>query len=452
MLVPVLTSANAFETRTYPEFAQILAVQPRGEGGFGIAGLFRAAIEEAGAAAGSSNFRGLAVDGGGNVAMIGYSVEAKDMPPRSLIELRTGAPTCEPDAKKIDEISAALVARTKLKYTACAKPDRPARFKVGNGAKDVAVVIRPQIGDVDAFLTRSGEILDASLNTMQRPEILLLPAAGRDLEVTVSSNTPSASFEISVVSFAPAKAPPARRPGPGASPPPDDDPQDVDDAAATPWAAIAFQSLGYDLLGPTRREEPTRGDEQPARTDDSASRIIHRRAIMAFQVAEGFPVTGKLSAPQVERLLASAARQTDLEARKAAAIARDVASRSGAVTFDEPRDPLRSMTAGIYNGRVFGVGQLQFGGVFEGEWLDGLETGSSQRPGLGVLRLTNECSIALRNVEAAAAYGLPALLEKSLGVMRQGNRITFAGELSRLIPENERGKEIQPAWLCAARR
>lgn len=64
---------------------------------------------------------------------------------------------------------------------------------------------------------------------------------------------------------------------------------------------------GYDLLGPTRREEPTRGDEPPAPTADNTSRIIHRQAIMAFQAAEGFLVTGKLSVPQ---LLANAARQT----------------------------------------------------------------------------------------------------------------------------------------------
>src|SRR5262249_33936731 len=140
-----------------------------------------AAIEEAGG--GISSFRAVAVDAAGNIAMAGDTREGRDRPQRGLVGLRVVGEACAPDARRIEEISAALVARAKERHTACARPDRPARFRIGAGGKDLVVVVRPLVGDVDAFLMRGNEILDTSLNGMWRPEILLLPATGRDVEV-----------------------------------------------------------------------------------------------------------------------------------------------------------------------------------------------------------------------------------------------------------------------------
>ena len=271
--------------------------------------------------------------------------------------------TCQPDSRKDDQISAALTKRAKGVHSSCATPARPARFKIGDGGTDLAIIVRPTTGDLDAFLMKGTKIIDASLNAKQRPEVLLLPSE-RDLEVVVVANASVTGFEISVTNVPTASVRPQRQSTPASVPAnvqsdPSDDPQ----------AAPALGVLGFDLLGPA--------DAEP----DSG--IVHRRAIMAFQVAEKFPVTGKLLATQLNRLVQSAALQIDRDAVNAVAVARDVAARSVEIQFQDENGALRSIKSGVRNGRVFGVGELQFGGLFEGEWLDSAEANSGQRPFLG---------------------------------------------------------------------
>jgi hypothetical protein len=122
------------------------------------------------------------------------------------------------------------------------------------------------------------------------------------------------------------------------------------------------------------------------------------------------------------------------------------------VDFTDTSGGLRSIKTGIYNGRVFGAGEFVFGGAFEGEWLDGAEVGSSQRPLLGFLWLSNNCSISLRNLDGVYATALAGLLEKSLGVRRQNNRVTFSGQLAELVRRSPDENDISPTTVCTPMR
>jgi hypothetical protein len=363
-----------------------------------------------------------------NSPMIAAFLDVNAGPLWQFAQVRPGGNPCDPDPKKNDTISAALIKRAKGVYASCATPSRPARFKIGNGSNDLAVIVRPTSGDLDAFLMTGGEIVDASLNAKQRPEVLLTPAPMRDLEVVVVASMPAAVFEISLITVPPASSAPARQ---------TTDAQD--EQSGRPWIAFALGSLGYDLLGPAG------GDQD--------SGILNRRAIMAFQVAEKFPVTGKLLEDQLTRLYQNAAQQIDAEAIDTVSLARRITGQSRQVEFSDTSGGLRSIKSGIYNGRVFGVGEFLFGGSFEGEWLDGAEVGSSQRPLLGFLWLPNNCSISLRNMDGVYATALAGLLEKSLGVRRQNNnRITFSGKLAQLVARNPDEADVGPSTVCTPTR
>jgi hypothetical protein len=392
-----------------------------------------ASVQEA--SGGISSFRAAAVDGAGTIAMAGDTREARDRPQRGLIGLRTVAAACAPDARRHEEISGALLARGKERHTACARPDRPARFRIGPGGRNLAIVIRPLVGDVDALLMRGNEILDTSLNAMRRPEILPLPATGRDFEVTVSSVTPYATFEIALATIATPRDDPYVMPRLGLI-----DSQDADDSEdGDPFIAQALQWLGYDLLG---SENAGRGT------------VSTRRAVMAFQANEGFPITGAIAnEAQLIRLLQVTARHADVEASQAAETAREVAARAPPVESTDANEPLLSLRAGVHNGRVYGIAQLRIGGTFEGEFADSAESGLNQRPRQGVIRVTGDCSISLRAVTTVSAQYLPVLLSRSVGVVRHGRRVAYARELGGLVPRDpEQQRQLQLATLCTARR
>jgi len=173
---------------------------------------------------------------------------------------------------------------------------------------------------------------------------------------------------------------------------------------------------------------------------------------MAFQVAEKFPVTGKLLGDQLTRLYQNAAQQIDAEAIDTVSLARRITGQSGQVEFSDTSGGLRSIKSGIYNGRVLGAGEFVFGASFEGEWQDGAEVGSSQRPLLGFLWLPNNCSISLRNMDGVYATALAGLLEKSLGVRRQNNRITFSGKLAQLVARNPDEADVGLSTVCTPTR
>jgi hypothetical protein len=377
-----------------------------------------ASLEQAAASGGGSSFRAVAVDPAGRVAMAGESREGRDRPLRGLIGLRSANAGCAPQARDMDAISSALGSHAKGRYLACAASDRPARLRIGNGGKNLALVVRPVIGDVDAMLMRGDQIIDASINAMHRPEVLVLPPAGRDLEVIVSANTPFASFEISLAQF-----------------------DDSVESSTNQDALVAqlLQWLGYDLPSPGDQAEEFAG-------------IGMRRAVMAFQAGEGFPLSGVVTSDdQMIRLSELAARQVDTEARKAAQVAREVAGRSTKEEFAERNPPLSSFTGGIENGAVYGSGQFAFGGQFEGEWMDGIDAGASRRPKLGIIRYSAECSISLRNVAGGTAQKLANLLNASIGVLRRGRTIVFARELASLTSGGGQVRDVELRSLCAQR-
>jgi hypothetical protein len=296
-----------------------------------------------------------------------------------------------------------------LRHLGCATPDQPARFIISNSGKNIAAVVRPIVGDVDAILMQGDKVLDVSLNLMRRAELLVLPPNGRDLEVSVSSITPLASFEISLATFVDSIAPVVN---------------------ADAFISQMLRSLGYDLVVSERLDNP--------------SAIGMRRAIMAFQAGEGFPISGVIaSTDQFARLLELAARQADVDARHAAEIGRLVAGRASEEDLSGTTGPVTALSTAVHNGGVYGVGKLRFGGVFEGEWF-----GEYQRPKVGVLRYSAECSMSLRNMASAAARNVAELMKASIGVLRYGRNILFARELWALVPRDQRAEQLQLSSLC----
>jgi Putative peptidoglycan binding domain len=206
--------------------------------------------------------------------------------------------------------------------------------------------------------------------------------------------------------------------------------------ADEPFLSLSLRWLGYDLLGAEHAGEGAEG-------------VGLRRAIMAFQAGEGFPVTGQLSPEQLDRLYTGAARAVDIDARKAAKIARDVARDVSESGYDEERYALRSLRAGVRDGKLYGIGEFRFGGTFEGEWLESLDTGAAQRPGTGILRASDTCSIALRNQGALAVETLNDVLDKAIGVLRLGNRIEFSRDLAGLLPERDSTEPVTLESICS---
>jgi hypothetical protein len=393
-----------------------------------------ASLEVAGAGAPISTFRAVAVDSAGNLAMVGEARQAKDRPLRGFIGVRAAAAACVPDARRVDEISAALTARMKLRHAACASPSRPARFRIGDGGKNTAVVVRPIVGDVDAYLMRGEKILDTSLNSRQRPEILPLPASGAGLEVAVTSTTPFSIFQITLVTIG--------SPGTDAAVAPELDAADADNQESesedgSPLGQ-ALRRLGFDLLG-AEHAAATAGD------------IGVRRAIMAFQAGEGFPVTGVLAAPELVRLRGLVSREIDVDARRAAETAREVAGRLETVpASDRSGSSLRSFKGSVYNGRLYGTGELAFGAFFDGEWTINSESASDQQPIQGVVRDNSDCTIALLTATDASAGTLSGLLTGSVGVLRRGRNIILH-DLEQVATATH-GGDVSLATLCGKQR
>jgi hypothetical protein len=408
------------------------AADPNAVGGI-VQAQGTAFLESAGAG-GPSRFYAVAVDASGVIALVGESAEARGRPTRGLVGLRREASLCEPNAQRVDEISAALAGRGDLRHVGCARADAPAQLKLGNGSKDVAVVVRPLIGDIDAFLVTGGEIVDASFNAGRRAEFLVLPADGKPVGLTVSTAAPYATFEVSLVQ------PPDR---------PADGDQQPEQPPFSRWHEMALHVLGYDLLG------------QPTRERSRGGEVVDVRAVMAFQAERGSQPTGVLNAEQSNQLLKDAARRIDRDGWQAVATVRTIGDRARKSEFSE--DPILSQMSGlVHEGRVYGTGTYPFG-TFEGEWFDGLDAGTRIRPRLGVLWLADECRVTLyahehsvptmedyndtRYQTLADAY-LPVLLNSAIGVVRRGRQIVHAGELMEQLSDESDTKAVIDL-LCA---
>jgi hypothetical protein len=319
------------------------------------------------------------------------------------------AVSCGPTVAKVDQVSFSIAGRVRARQQSCATRENPARFNVGAGAPGLGILVRPTSGDIDVFLSQGGNVVDASLHKNRLSELIVLPQSAKQLELTVVAATPVAHFDIALVDV---KAQPGS-------------PQD------NQWIAFALRVLGYDLVGPL--------DASESRLD-----IADQRSIMAYQATEGGPITGHLTVDQMNRLLTLAAVRVDVTARIAAekagaasrrAIVRNFSDIAGsAVSSDAPPSGIQGR---LSNGKFFGIGHLNSGQVFEGEWLDGPDN-ESQRPDLGAIRLSKDCIATIKTNRLVANYGLSQIMESAIGVIRFRNRPIFAGQLSTGLPQQAR--------------
>jgi hypothetical protein len=362
---------------------------------------------------------------------------------------------CDAKARKLDDIAASLNKSPPQSQKSCATTASPARIKLA-GAINRAILVRPLNGDIDAFLSRNDEIIDVSMNRNRRAELILLPASG-EFELIVSAESPTATFEISAVQIAspdqkqtqsdrPAPQQPKTAPGQASAQQAATEKANAAQTQSIPdWVPAAFRNLGYDLI-------------DPADSNDESNNPVDLRAIMAFQAGERFQITGKLRPEQIRYLANLAAIQMDVAAQDAVKTMRQVSQNSPVVTFpepaedqadvkdkttkkDEPEDStsqsfgLKSMKGAFYDGRFFGEGELRSGVKFKGEWLDGPTAGDSQRPGLGVLYLANDCQAAIKTFTMPDAFTESEIIAHSIGVVRQKDKKLFTGDLSQAANE-----------------
>jgi hypothetical protein len=371
---------------------------------------------------------------------------------------------CDPATRNLDAISAALNQAAPQVQKTCATPASPARIRLV-GADNRAIVVRPLVGDIDAVLSSGKQVIDVSMNSRRRAELLLLPATG-EFELAIAADSATATFEINVVRLKKVQSertavvqqkgllrPSAERAGQAYTAPPS-------------WVPWVFRDLGFDLIGNS--------------TDDAP---VDPRAIMAFQAGEKFEITGTLKPEEVAVLADQAALQIDIAAQEAVKTARRLSQNSPLVTFpdppaeepapappspakkqagkkatepqDEPSGPpetpsgLKSMKGAFDNGKFFGIGVLRSGSQFEGEWLDGPTAGDSARPALGLLFSANDCSAAIKTfgmgVSNETVADEAAIIATSIGVMRKKNRKLFSGDL------NQAGEQTQDCVSDPAR-
>jgi hypothetical protein len=390
----------------------------------------------------ASQFASITVDGEGNVVMgggVGTGVNR-----RGLAGYRTESDLC-PAGQNASTL--VIDAPEGARQAGCAVASKPARLKLTGTKTDVVIVVRPEVGDIDAVIVRGETIVDASLNTQRASEILLLPADPRDLELSVAATTPMAVFALAVTTLAETSASEQEKAAEtssgegaddesaaaGASDEASDDAAEDDteaqDAAgeknpqgdgvpsiddARRLTDFALRSLGYDVPG------------EPVELDGSI-RPFDRRAILAFQAAEGFPLTGELQENERLVLLRGAAMQIDALAQKAAATARKIAAVSPSQEFSGEDEKLESLAGGVAQDGSYAVGRYKSGAEFSGLWQGDLS--DNPLPKLGVLQLTNDCTFAFgmaNGFNASYDIGQPSF--GTLGMIRHDGQIGFFGD------------------------
>ena len=270
------------------------------------------------------------------------------------------------------------------------------------------------------------------------------PASG-EFELVVSADSQTATFEISALQLAIPDQKQPQRMAAAEQKNATGQPATTQTEANPDWVPAAFRDLGYDLI-------------DPAKSNDDAASAADRRTIMAFQAGERLQVTGILRPEQIRHLENLAATQIEAAAMDAVKTTRQVARTSPVVAFmvlsqepddkkkqtaskdeledqDLPPSGLKSMKGAFYNGKFFGAGELRSGSKFEGEWLDGPTATDTQRPGLGVFTWGN-CSATVKTFTMQqGSLDDTAIIEHSIGVVRQNGRKVFTGGLSRAVEE-----------------
>ena len=419
-----------------------------------------------------SQFSSVASDGQGNVAMAGWAGTGGGR--HGILGFRSGGVLCSADST----ISTLAIDHPEDRLeTGCAVAGKPARFKLTASQPDAVIVVRPTAGDIDAFLVSGETITDSSLNTKRAPEILILPVETNDLELSIASTTPVAAFELSVATVSAPKVERAAKPSSGeeedtetvddalpadnadasaasANKEEDDETADSDEADETSddeaeasqdetegaahaaagssfeearLTAFALRSLGYDVSG------------EPAELDETVQ-TFDKRAILAFQAAAGFPLTGQLQDSERVLLLQNAAKEVDALAQQAAATARGIAAASPLIPFTEDDAKLNSLAGGMAQSGTYAVGHYKNGSEFSGLWQGDLN--DDPLPRLGVLQITKDCSFAFGMAEgfdASSDVDQPAV--GALGVIRNHGSITVDGDFNGRRPSTDCGGE-----------
>ena len=385
-----------------------------------------------------SLFRSVAVDSSGAVVAVGDSSEVKNGSQRGVFGLH--GVTCDADPKKVEEISMLLASGSRQHMAACAGSNQQIRYRLPNTPQgQLAVIVRPVVGAVESFLMRGSEILDASLGGRQLAQVLLLPDDMRNLEVMVNGVSLFASYEVFVAEIPKTTAKTAS---------PFDDVNDVSDQ--NPSVASSIRVLGFDLPAPSNSGDSVDASLPNADNNELVGDIGLERAIMALQATEGFAVTGILQ-PELSAILHYwAGRRIDLDARKAAQTAADVATALKAAEVDyserstyEKSDNftrLGSLTGGVRDGRVYGRGilvatgsnrQQQTVASFQGALLGSMQERSSQQVDLGVFSWGKGCTYSGRMEFVSNNSGNASPSLKG-GVLRRNGSIIAVGNSEAL--------------------
>ncbi len=283
---------------------------------------------------------------------------------------------------------------------ACAVAGTPKRFKVANANPDSAIVVRSVEGDADAVLLRDGAVLASSLNRGEKaPELLIVPAEQDNLELQVAASTPEAHFKIELAKLAPPESSAERK---------------VNEADAK-LDAFALRTLGYAVHG-----DPIKLVGYVERFD--------RQAVLAFQLAGGFPLTGVLTVEARARLHHKTALRIDVLAGKAAEAGR-AAAASDSASKTHPTE-FETVTAIVAPDGHYGIWKMEhgeFGGRFRGEADD-------PTPVLGVWTITDTCSFTFGIADGfkpSSFVSEPAF--GTFGVFRE-NGNTWAGHANGQRP------------------
>jgi hypothetical protein len=360
-----------------------------------------------------SILRSVAIDQSETLVAAGQLTEARRS--TAILAINSDGGLCRRDPALLQTSANAILIRSLQAQQLCGTIQQETRFKIKGvkGSGQLGLSIRPLVGDVDAYLMRGNEIIDTSMNKNQRAELLVLPETADDVEVVISAATRFATFELGFVKIS--------------SP----DTHEADDIRESDHGhAAALRILGYDLA----TAAPTSGYQDQ----------LDQRAIMSFQNAGRYPVTGRLTASQSQALIRLAARTLEADADRAAKDAVDRVADAPLIDVDRPLDNSRTavskIAGSLVNGRFVGIGELN-PHRFEGYWRDSTAAGAGQRPELGVLRFESGCSVALQVVHGfLRTYAFEHLLAGSFGVVRVGNDILYAGPLSR-VPAAVLGSE-----------
>lgn len=385
----------------------------------------------------ASRYRALTVTRSGTIIAVGDGAQGSTL--RGAVGTVTVADLCTPDSGRIAAIANALAHGSPAQFAACAAKNRPLRIRLAGLADASAIFVRPVLGQADAVLMRGNDVIDSSLNRQRTSQILVPPKSPGPVELVVSARSPLAVFEVGRVSLAhvvetvPSVPVQETKTAYGE--------RNHQQASVDPRIAGALRVLGYQGAG---LRLPGAGRDG----------WVPRRTVVAFQIDNGYSPTGVMDNKQLNQLFENAANRLEPEALEAAQRARRLARSAAKLEFPKTQR-LRGLWGAFSRGQFYGVGEIAYGtqgiAVFDGIWLGGPGAPGSARPAVGILELTNTCSVALRNFadteSATQLYDLRRLLKGSIGVIRINRQVLTEGDVSA-EQGGARNAAFIPAHYC----